>query len=478
MYNLCGMARANYIEFSPATFKEYKKHFDQDAKLIFVAMDKKETDRVQAMFEPGEAIVCELSQFMNAHWDEFTLEKLEEYEKKYDASPIWKYIYTDRFLIHRDYDYVVHTAAGLFAFWEYVFTTYEIDFFYDECISTLLTYVAYLVGKKTGTEYFSQLLMRSVDMDLTHHYLLNDPLQMLADMPDDYLHQDYSPEQIKMATDFLDKYEKDHSKPKFMQFSGKKPKFKAKFLYMPLFWLRQRFFNPSTKDKGCYIYYKAYEETLNEVKFYFRYKRSRKYFCKADLTKKFVYYPLHMQPEASTIVCAQKYEKQLYFLDNLAKSLPADTVIYAKEHYSFLGSRPESFYEALKEYPNIVLIDPWEDSFALIEKCQCVATLTGTAGQEAMMLRRPVIMCGDILYENAPGVMRIDDIYENYLPAMESWRQPSREDIIKYLAAYMSCARKGNTYGMSPARLEPDNLKLVAESMYDYFEKRKKTSPA
>lgn len=472
------MARGNFLDFAPAIFKEYKKSIDKDANLVFVTMGPGDTAKVKAMFAPGEATVCELSEFMNAHWDEFTLEKLGEYEKKYDASPIWKYIYTDRFLIHRDYDYVVHTAAGLFAFWEHVFTTHKIDFYYDECIGTLLTYAAYLVGKKLGSEYYSLLLMRSVGMDLTHHYILNDPLEMLVDMPDDYLNIDYSPEQIKVAADFLDKYESEHSKPKFMQFSGRKPKLKLSFLGLPFFWIRQRFFNPTTRDKGCYIYYKAYEQTLDPIKFYFRYRSSRKYYNKADLTKKFVYYPLHLQPEASTIVCAQKYEKQLYFLDNLAKSLPADTVIYAKEHYSFLGSRPESFYEALKEYPNIVLIDPWEDSFALIEKCQCVATLTGTAGQEAMMLRRPVIMCGDILYENAPGVMRIDDIYENYLPAMESWQQPTREDIIKYLAAYMSCARKGNTYGMSPARLEPDNLKLVAESMYDYFEKRKKTSPA
>lgn len=478
MYNLCAMARGNFLEFAPAVFKDYKKYYDQDARLVFITMNPAETSKVESMFSPGEATVCELSAFMNAHWDEFTLEKLVEYEKKYDASPIWKYIYTDRFLIHRDYDYTVHTAAGLFAFWEHVFTEYNIDFYYDECVSTLLTYVAYLVGKKTGCEYFTQFFMRAVGMDLTHHYYANDPFEMMDGMPDDYLERDYSPKQIKQATDFLDKYEKEHSKPKFMQFSGRKPKFKANYLLLPFFWIRQRFFNPSTRDKGCYIYYKAYEETLNPVKFYFRYKRCRKYFNKADLTKKFVYFPLHMQPEATTIVCAQKYEKQLYFLDNLAKSLPADTVIYAKEHYSFLGSRQESFYKSLMEYPNIVVIDPWEDSLTLIEKCECVATLTGTAGQEAMMLRRPVIMCGDILYKNAPGIMHIDDIYENYLPAMESWQQPSREDIIKYLAAYMSCAKEGNSYCMSPARFEPDNLRLLAESMHDYFEKRKKTSPA
>ena len=41
--------------------------------------------------------------------------------------------------------------------------------------------------------------------------------------------------------------------------------------------------------------------------------------------------------------------------------------------------------------------------------------------------------------------------------AMANWKQPSREDIIKYLAAYMGCARPGNTYVMSADRLKPDN---------------------
>ena len=474
MYNLCFMGRRPFDDLSPAVYKEIKSGFDSEAKGVFITMDSNETRYIEDKFEPGQVTVVELSQFMNAHWDEFTLEALTAYEAKYEAAPMWKYIYTDRFLINRDYDYVVHTAAGLFAFWEYVFTTYDIDFYYDEVIATLLTYVAYLVGRKTGAEFFSLLLMRSIGMDLTHHYILNDPFEMMYDMPDNYLDIDYSEDELRAAEEFLTGFEEKHSKPAFMQFSGKKPKFKASFLVLPLFYLRQRFFNPHTRDKGSYIYYKAYEHTLDPIRFYFRYQSSRKYYNKADLSRKFVYFPLHLQPEASTIVCAQKYEKQLYFLDNLAKSLPADTVIYAKEHYSFLGSRDNSFYEALKQYPNIVLIDPWEDSITLTKQCQCVATLTGTAGQEAMMLRRPVIMGGDILYENAPGIMRLDDIFDNYISAMESWEQPDRADIVKYLAAYRRSARPGNTYMMSADRLKPENVKLLAQSMYDYFTERKK----
>jgi len=472
VYTICFMARRPFDDFSPAVYKKLReKH--EDVKGVFITCDKKETAYIDNKFteeEKKNIEICEISKFMNAHWDEFTVEKLQEYEAKYDASPIWKYIYTDRYLIYRDYDYCVHTAAGLFAFWEYVFTTYNVDFFYDEVIATLLTYAAYLVGKKTGTGYYSLMFMRACGMDLTHHYILNDPFEKMYDMPEDYASIPVTDEQRAKAEAFLSGFEEKHSKPAFMSFSGKKPKWKAKFFILPLFYLRQRFFNPFTRDKGSYIYYKAYEHTMDELVFFFRYLKARKYFNqKADLNKKFVYFPLHMQPEATTIVCAQKYEKQLYFIDSLVKSLPADTMLYVKEHYSFLGIRENSFYEQLKLYPNVVLIDPWEDSIKLIEKSQCVATLTGTAGQEAMLLRHPVFMSGDIIYKGAPGVMYLEEVFENYEKMMAEYKQPTRDEIIQYMAVYMSHARPGNTYVMSEARLADDNLALVADSMYSYF---------
>lgn len=472
MYNLCFMSRHPFNDFAPALYKEFRETYDKDAKGIFINCNGRENDYTWSKFEKDDpnVVTIDLSTFMNQHWDEFTLEKLQEYEEKYDAKPMWKYIYTDRFLIHHDRDYCIHTACGLFAFWEYVFTTYDVHFYYDEVVATLLTYTAYLVGQKTGAHYYSMLLMRSVGMDLTHHYFLNEPFEMAYGMEKDYLNVDYTKEELEKADAILKNFEEKNVKPAFItKYSGKKPTWKARFFILPFFYLRQRFFNPNTRDKGQYIYYKCYTRTCEQIKFFFRYQKSKNYYKAADMSKKYVYFPLHFQPEASTIVCAQKYEKQLYFLDSLAKSLPADTVIYAKEHYSFLGSREMSFYKALAEYPNIELINPWEDSIQLIRNCQCLATLTGTAGQEAMMLRKPVIMGGDILYKDGPGVMRIDDIYDNYLSAMENWKQPDREDVVKYMAAYIRCAKEGNTYVLSEDRLSKENMSKLAKSIFDYF---------
>ena len=468
------MTRDGFEEFTPRVYQQIKENFDKDGHAVLITMDKKNRLRLEKKFPNNDVTIIELAAFMNEHWDEFTLEKLKEYETKYDAAPMWEYIYTDRYLIYEDYDYCVHTAAGLFAFWEYVFTEYKIDFYYDEVVGTLLTYAAYLVGKKLGAQYHSAMFMRACGKDLTHHYILKDPFEMMYDMPANYKDIPVTEEELAAADEFLKGFEEKHSKPAFMQFSGRKPKWKAEFFLLPLVWIRQRFFNPYVLDKGCYIYYKDYKTAFEPLKRYFRYLGSRKYFkTKVDLNKKYVYFPLHLQPEATTIVCAQKYEKQLYFIDNLAKSLPADTLLYVKEHYSFLGNRKNSFYEALKEYPNVVLVNPWEDSISLTLHSTCVATLTGTAGQEAMMLRKPVIMAGHIVYEGAPGVMHVDEIYDNFIQTLDSYVQPTREEVLHYMAVYMRSARPGNTYVMSEARLNTENFNKVAQSLFNYYKEQK-----
>ena len=149
--------------------------------------------------------------------------------------------------------------------------------------------------------------------------------------------------------------------------------------------------------------------------------------------------------------------------------MPADTVLYVKEHYALLGNRKIAFYKELKKYPNVILIDPLVDTFSLIQNSVAVTTLTGTAGWEAMLLRKPVFLGGRIFYENAPGVIRVDDIYGNYLRLMEQYRRPTREEVIEYLASYMQSIRPGNVYAASPKCYEDDNMSKVAESLLEFI---------
>lgn len=460
--NYCFLARPCLDVFAPKMFLDIKARYDRNAVGVFVVMNEREGRNVKKIVQEG--VVCNISSFIKEHWAEFSLKELGEYEKKYDCAPIWKYIYTDRFLIERDYDYTVKISVGLFAFFENIFNKYRIDIYYSETIATLLCYAAYLVGKKTGTKYYSQTGARG--LDASHHFLMDEPFENVKNFNCDYCNIDYNDQELKVAEKFLSNFENKEVIPSYMTWKGKQePKFQYKYLVLPFVRFLKRF-SPTYSDPYSYIYYKSYKHCTDPLKFYIRYNYCKRYYKRADYSRKYVYFPLHYQPEASTIVCAQKYEKQLFFIDSWAKSLPADTVLYVKEHYAVLGNREVVFFEELKKYPNVFVISPWENSRNLIINSVAVTTLTGTAGWEAFLLHKPVFLGGDIFFSNAPGVIKVDDIYGNYLDAISSWKQPSRDLVLKYICEYFRCIKPGIQNGYGPDKSDTDeNIHLLVDSL-------------
>lgn len=467
--NICFLARPSFDWFSVEILKNLRERYDENLGGFFVTSDSKETKFINDNID--NKTICETSSFLRTHWNELTLEKLIELEKEYDCAPIWKYIYTDRFLVKRDYEYAIKITVGLFLFFENIFSNNKIDFYYSETIATLQCYIAYIVGKKYGVKYVAQMSARG-NLDSLFHYFVDDEYQHNASLRQDYLNIEYTDEEMTIAENYLREFESKDSPPPAMQMVDTKPKFKASFLFLPIKYFIKKH-NKYLNDPCSYMYYKAYEDKFNSVIYYFNYLRAKKYFQKPDYNKKYVYFPLHYQPEASTCVCAQKYEKQLFYIDNWAKSLPADTILYVKEHYALLGHRGMGFYKELKNYPNVFLIDPWESSRKLIENAEAVTTLTGTAGIEGFLLRKPVIICGNAVYQNAPGVIKLEDIYDNYLPSINAWKRPSRIEVIKYLCACFRSYSKGNAYAQNFHELLDKNIDLLCDSLWKYVNDKK-----
>lgn len=119
--------------------------------------------------------------------------------------------------------------------------------------------------------------------------------------------------------------------------------------------------------------------------------------------EKYVFFPLHVNPEASTMIFAPNFVNQLNVIDIIAKNIPMTHKLYVKEHIPSIGTRPNLFYEEIKKYPNIKLINPWEDTFNLIKNSSLVVTVSGTVGWEALLLKIPVITLAETFY-SAPGL--------------------------------------------------------------------------
>lgn len=126
--------------------------------------------------------------------------------------------------------------------------------------------------------------------------------------------------------------------------------------------------------------------------------RTRNQFEEAMPGERFILFPLHYEPELSLQVYAPFKTHQIAIIQNIAQSLPADKRLYVKEHpVSFAkGRRSPAYYDRLRRIPNVRVVSG--DSHELIKKSDGVVTITGTAGLEAMLLRKPVLTLGRVYY--------------------------------------------------------------------------------
>ena len=113
------------------------------------------------------------------------------------------------------------------------------------------------------------------------------------------------------------------------------------------------------------------------------------------LPTSFIYFPLHVNPEASTMVLSPWHTDQLAVIEALAKAAPANMKIVVKEHSPMLGRRPPEFYRQIARMPRVILLAPGHSSFSLIRKAALTAVITGTAAWEALLLGKPTLVIGD-----------------------------------------------------------------------------------
>ena len=112
------------------------------------------------------------------------------------------------------------------------------------------------------------------------------------------------------------------------------------------------------------------------------------------LGRRYVFYPLHIEPESASMVFSPEFNNQLAIIDMVAKSLPGDVLLVIKEHLTAIGRRPADFYDWLSEIPNVILVSADARGPQIAQSAQVVITLTGTAGLEAAAVGVPVLTFG------------------------------------------------------------------------------------
>ena len=136
-----------------------------------------------------------------------------------------------------------------------------------------------------------------------------------------------------------------------------------------------------------------------------------------DVDCKYVYFPLHLNPELTTSALGGNYGDQLLALERLSNFLPADWKIYVKENpkqTEFM--RGKWFFDRLNAIPKVTMVPKNTDTYDLIKNSVFVSTITGTAGWEAITNCKNALVFGNAWYKSLPGVfqfneeLKLDDI--------------------------------------------------------------------
>ena len=175
---------------------------------------------------------------------------------------------------------------------------------------------------------------------------------------------------------------------------------------------------------------------------YIKYKLASKLFISHEDVKdtKYIYYPLHYDPECVTMVLAPNYTNQLSLIERLSNAIPFDSILAVKEHIPMIGNRPTGFYDKIKSYPNVKLISPFADGMQMIKNARLTVVITGTAAFEAFLLQKPALCLGKMHYHAVDeGFVYCDNIKDLSLKIREAFdcKPATDETITTYLACLL-----------------------------------------
>lgn len=187
--------------------------------------------------------------------------------------------------------------------------------------------------------------------------------------------------------------------------------------------------------------------------------------------ERFVLFPLHLQPESTTLILAPYCVDQIAVIENVARALPIDHRLYVKEHGVSRGRRPTGYYGRIRSIRNVRLITPDADSHDLINHSSASCVINSTVGWEAILYEKPVVTLGHVSY-NSFDLVRHVRAFEDLPTALHRaiyQHTPNPELLVAYVAANIAGTYAADI-GFNPGFIEnptlaPENIRRIADAV-------------
>ena len=202
-------------------------------------------------------------------------------------------------------------------------------------------------------------------------------------------------------------------------------------------------------------------------------QRAKALYSEFEPDKNYIYFPLHLQPEQTTDIYGGKYADQLLAIEELARALPKDILIYVKENpKQTLYMRDPSFFRRLRDIPAVRYFSVEVSTYDLTRHSLAVATISGTAGWEAIQMGKPVICFGYGWYRGLPGVFEWRQVKNRVAEALSGFKF-DKDQLRKVVLHRSRCLWPGildHHYGELVENYDPDVAAAeAAKSILSYL---------
>ncbi len=391
--------------------------------------------------------------------EEVDMDYLNELEKKYGMPNLWPFVYADR-------DIILYNKFAKYSYEDYLkllqrFLTRieelvekaKPDVVIFDCVASMPSLILYQIAQKKNIPTLIFTCVR-VKNWMTFSY---DTFEGFNKVKENFESGKIREDKRLEAIEFLKEYRSKKIVLEYMQtnYDSNAGRQSVGYLIKRIarvpHYVYEYYFGDYSKDyvfKNKGVIKAAQDELKKNVQRMMIKKTG--VFVKPNFKEKFVFFPMHFEPETSTMIQAPAYVNQINLIENIAKSLPIEYKLYVKEHPQMIadGTRSFSHYQKLREIPNVVLVDPNVDAHEYIKHCSLVTTINGTVGWEAILLKKPVITFGRVFYNYLSFVQKCTEI--DKLPKIIERtleRNPHNEkELIDFLAVVLEASFQANYY--------------------------------
>ena len=397
---------------------------------------------------------------------------IKKMEQEYDVSSLSLTIFADRHLVNNKYSYKQKLALIelTFKYARDLMKKHSLRFAWFESVGGFDSYILYLVFKKSGVK-ICMLIYGQYPGKLS----ISSDLRLLWDGVEDEvsrIEQKSSPAsqlEIEKAKIFIANYREVFPKTPIVYSNKSWPK--INFIDFRLFY---RWASDYLSDKYSLVDQNPFKLVFSKILRILRGYFSIRLFSKVDFKTfdDYVFFPLHYQPEQTTLVCAPFCINQVSVIEDLAKSIPAGMRLVVKEHHGSIGRRPIIDYLNIKKNWNVILVGPQENTMNLIKNSKCILTINSTVGLQGMLLGKPVVTLARVGYDACRSVIRMNDIaQESYSEAISTAiSAPVKEqDILNFcIAVERVMLSHDDSFTLLQPSYEPDavmdaiNVRLIS----------------